>query len=88
VSDGGFPGFGMGITVADFQAGGGGGGSKHRNMVKKLGEVDESFVGDISKHSKLRYRLFQGKIWFWETELDVAVHMGSYEFQGSDGIVL
>ena len=36
--------------------------SKHQNMVKKLGEVDENFARDISKHSKLRCRLFPGQI--------------------------
>jgi hypothetical protein len=44
-----FSGFGNGDNLVGFP--GGEEISKHQNMVKKFGEVDESFAGGISKHS-------------------------------------
>jgi hypothetical protein len=55
-----FSGFWNGYNLGGFP--GTGEISKYQNMVKNLDEVDESFAGDISKHSNLRYRLFPGQI--------------------------
>lgn len=53
-----YSGFWNGAVLGAFP--GGGEICKHQNMFKKSGEVDESFAGDISKHNKVRYRLFPG----------------------------
>jgi hypothetical protein len=42
-SDGDFPGFGMGITLVDFQTV-----QKYPNMVKKLSDVEKSLAREIS----------------------------------------